>query len=713
MNAAAPVPAETLFPLGRAVRRGLRILVLAIAAAIALGSPLQGWLRLQLFDAYQRLLPRERATAPAMVVGIDERSLAAYGQWPWPRTELARIVESIARGRPAAIGLDIFMSEPDRLSPQRIIELVPDVDPALALQIAALPDNDQRLAGALRGHGVVLGMAAGTGGPVSAKFPLPTPPVRVHGDGEGLARLPTFEEVLRSRPIIESAAAGHGLMNTIDERGVVRRMLLLGRIGEAVVPSLGVELLRIATGTTALDVHVGQGGVEAVGLGDVIVPTLPDGRLWVRYGRFEPGRYVSALELLEGGTDPSIFEGKLVLVGITGLGLVDQAATPLGEAVPGIEMHVQLLENIFDRAWLVRPGWAGAAEALLFLLAALVMMQRVPAARPRQAFLIAVAVLALLAAAGLAAFVAGILVDVATPALAAALVFAIVLGGTLSEAQRQRRDLARRLQEQREAAARFAGELDAARRVQLGMLPEAPGTLAGDARVDLRAFMQPAREVGGDLYDFFMLDPRTLFVLIGDVSDKGLPAAMFMASVKASCKGAALHRPDSLPALLRQAESQLVLENRESLFATVLAMTLDLETGTLRYCNAGHEPIYVVAPDGGSCRRLDECGGPPLCVMEGFPYPVDETTLRPGEMLCLVTDGITEAASARQELYGRPRLQSLLGSLPGADPAAVLNALRIDLTRFTVAAEQADDQAVVVLRWNGPVRAVADAVSAP
>jgi len=709
VSAAAAGPrAELVFPLSRGVRRGVRLLVLLMLVAIAVGTPFQEWLGLQLFDGYQRAMPRARVSQPALVVGIDERSLAAYGQWPWPRTDLARIVERIVEGAPAAIGLDIFMSEPDRLSPQRIIETVPDLDPGLALRIAELPDNDARLAAALRDRPVVLGMAAGTGSPVSAKFPLPTPPVRLIGPADGLAHVPAWEEVLRSRPVIETAAAGHGLMNTVAEGGLVRRMLLLGRVDGSLLPSLAVELLRVAARVPALEVHTEPAGVTAVGLGDVLVPTGPDGRLWLHFGRTDPSRYVSAFDLLEGQVDATVFESKVVLVGLTGLGLVDQAVTPLGEVVPGIEMHLQMIESIFDQTWLVRPWWGRGIEALLFLVVALVLMERVPSSKPRTAFLLVAAVLLVLVAAGLGAFAAGLLLDVATPAAGGALVFALVLGGTLSEAQRQRRELARRLQEQREAAARFAGELDAARRVQLGMLPEAPGALANEPRVDLRAFMQPAREVGGDLYDFFMLDERRLFVLVGDVSDKGMPAAMFMALVKALCKGAALRQPESLAALLQGVERQLALENRESLFVTVLAATLDLESGELRYCNAGHEPIYRVAADGTGCRRLDECGGPPLCVMEGFPYPVDESRILPGDTLCLVTDGITEAASARQELYGRPRLESLLNGLAGAEPAAVLNALRLDLTKFTAAAEQADDQAVVVLRWNGPASAVSE-----
>src|SRR5712671_6860724 len=111
-----------------AVRGWALAFVAVLLAVMTFDTPSQRWLRLQLFDEYQRLVPRERVSAPAIVVEIDERSLMTYGQWPWPRTRLAEIIEAIAAGGPAAIGLDIVMPEPDRLSPRRIAEAAPGFD---------------------------------------------------------------------------------------------------------------------------------------------------------------------------------------------------------------------------------------------------------------------------------------------------------------------------------------------------------------------------------------------------------------------------------------------------------------------------------------------------------------------------------------------------------------------------------------------------------
>jgi adenylate cyclase len=680
--------------------RGAWVAVALVLALMALDTAPPRWLRAQVFDGYQRVLPRLRISEPAVVVAIDERALEAHGQWPWPRSRLAELVQAIAAAGPAAIGIDILMPEPDRLSPRRIIEGTP-VDPALARRIAELPDNDAVLAAALRHRPVVLGLAGddAAAAPSEAR-PLRAPPVLVRGPAQGLAQVPQYAGVVRSRPEMEWAAAGQGLINAVPEE-TVRRVALIGRIGETLLPNLEVEMLRVAAQHPVLEARLDERGVREIAIGDLVIPTGDDGSVWLRYGPRDPGRTVSAADLLAGTVDPAQLRHKLVLVGVTGQGLVDQPPTPMGMRVPGIEIRQQLLENIFDRSWLVRPGAARWLEGALFLLMALLLMARVPRLKPRRALALLAGLVTAAALAGLIAFNGGWLIDTATPVAGALLVFTLVLGAVLAGTQRQRRELARRLYREREARARLDGELESARRVQMGMLPESPGALSGDARVDLQAFMEPARTVGGDLYDFFMLDERRLCVMIGDVSGKGLGAAMFMALIKSLCRGAVLRQPDALDQALARAEADIRRENPESLFVTLLVACLDLETGELTFCNAGHDPLYALRPGVAGARRIDHGGRPPLCVLEGYPYPLGHDRLAPGEQLCLITDGITEATNRDGQLYGHRRLEAVFAGRNDAAPAALVEAVRRDVLDFTAGAEQADDMSVLALRWNG------------
>ncbi|MGQ0586961.1 MAG: CHASE2 domain-containing protein, partial [Gammaproteobacteria bacterium] len=574
--------------------------------AMSLDSTPQQWLRGQLFDGYQRALPRERATAPAMIVEIDERSLATHGQWPWPRGRVGELVEKIAAMRPAAIGLDVLFPEPDRLSPRRIIESVPDLDPALARQVAKLPDNDALFAASLRGKPVVLGVA-GEDGAAADDRPLKTAPVLLRGEVGGVLKIPQFAGVVRSQPVLEAAAAGQGLINNAAE-GVVRRVNLLGRLGDQVLPNLEIEMLRIAAAAPVVRATVDTQGVRGITVAEWSIPTDEDGAVWLRYGNYDRARHLSAADVMAGRVDPLLLESKLVLIGITGLGLVDQPPIPLGYRVAGIEIRAQLLENIFDNTWLRRPHWIAWIEAGLFALLSLVYVQLVPRWKPAEAFLLLLGTVAVLGIGGLVAFNLGLLVDAATPGTGAAMVFMVALGVTLADTQRQRRDLASRLQAERENAARLAGELETARRVQMGMLPESPGVLAGDPRIQLKAFMEPARSVGGDLYDFFMLDAKTLCVMIGDVSGKGLAAAMFMALIRSLAKSSMLRMPQALDQALVETESQIKRENPESLFVTLFVMALDLDTGEFTFCNAGHDPLYGLNPGRADVRKLDHGG---------------------------------------------------------------------------------------------------------
>jgi len=204
------------------------------------------------------------------------------------------------------------------------------------------------------------------------------------------------------------------------------------------------------------------------------------------------------------------------------------------------------------------------------------------------------------------------------------------------------------------------------------------------------------------MLDFFMLDEKRLFFLVGDVSGKGLEASIFMAVSKALCKSAALRSGQRIEELLGEANAEIARENSEGLYVTVFAGVLDTETGRLEYCNAGHPPPFVVAADG-KITRLADGGGPPLCVLEGFDYAAAEHLVDRHGVACVVSDGVTEAMNRHGELYGADRLRRVLERHGAAGkPAAIVEAIRADVSRFGENAEVADDLTLLVLRWNGP-----------
>ena len=324
--------------------------------------------------------------------------------------------------------------------------------------------------------------------------------------------------------------------------------------------------------------------------------------MWVHFTPSDPARFVSAADVLTGAVDPQRFERKLVLVGVTAVGLGDRHATPVAPRMAGVEIHAQLLEGIFDGALLTRPRWARWVEAALLALGGGVLILAVPAWPVGRAALLALAVLG--ATLGLGFLVyrqGGLLLDVAGPALGIALTYGAMLG------DHAHRSPAAAPRPAPSARGRAGGGGPGGRascrprgRIQMGILPAPATVLRGDDRIALYAFLEPARIVGGDLYDFFRLDGDRLFFLVGDVSGHGVAGSLFMAVSKALCKSAAL-RSDDLGAMMRESNAEISRDNPEALFVTVWAGLLDARTGRLEYCNAGHEPAWLLGP-----RRTDD-----------------------------------------------------------------------------------------------------------
>ncbi len=683
-------------------------LIVALAALIGISPRATEPLREAWFDLYQRLLPRSVSAMPAVVVEIDAKSLASLGRWPWPRSLLADLVLRINRHQPAAVGVDILMPEPDPLSPERLLGRAGAEPPAAAGALAQLPTNDALLARALAAAPAVLAVA---GMPERTGMLLRAPPFVVQDSASGgstrraAPMVERFAGALTSIELLNGAASGWGIISADPVGGVIRRLPLVAEIDGTLIGALAIELFRVAAHEPSLRLVVSGPSVQGIVIGNAFVRTDADGGARVYFSPRNGGRFVSAIDVLQDRVDPERLRQKLVLVAVTGLGLGEYHYTPVGERMPGSEIHAQLLENLYEGALLFRPAWAPLLEGAAFALLGALLVWVTPLWKPRDATALALIGAGIMLAAGYSGFRSQrLLFDAATPVAGIASLFGALLVLTLAEATRQRRSLEQVLQRQREDNARIAGELDAARRIQMAMLPRAE-QLGDEHRIDLAASMLPAREVGGDLYDFFRLDGRRLFFLIGDVAGKGLSASIFMAVSKALYKSATLRTsaPD-MGALMSAANTEVSRDNPEMLFVTAFAGILDLESGDLSYCNAGHENPCRVHPAEREVRPIGDGDGPPLCAVDDFAYRGAHLALRPGELLCAVSDGVTEAQNPAGELYGNARLAGLLVDLREPERSArdVVAAVLADVAGFVAGAEPSDDITVLALRWNGP-----------
>jgi adenylate cyclase len=338
-------------------------------------------LRLRVFDAYQAILPRNDTKRPVLIVDIDEASLAAFGQWPWPRTRVAEIVDKLKSLGAAAIGFDIVFAEPDRLSPALVGKGLPQLDPQTRAALEALPSNDEVLAASFRGARIVLGESAlattvggrearpkagfGTRGPSAAPF------------------LRAYPAILPNIPVLEDAAAGHGLFTIAAERdGIVRRVPMVFAVGDQLVPSLTLEILRVLTGAGAILVRTDPSGLIGIALPGFSLPTDSKGQIWIHFTEHDPQRFISAKDLLEDRAPASRVANKIVLIGTSALGLLDNRTTPITRSMAGVEIHAQVLESALSNNILHERSFALATEILLAIGVGLAIIALAPLLGP-------------------------------------------------------------------------------------------------------------------------------------------------------------------------------------------------------------------------------------------------------------------------------------------------------------------------------------------
>lgn len=406
---------------------GLCLLVPLLALRIWDPVPLET-LRLKTFDLYQFVEPRQPAVEPVTIVDIDEASLEEVGQWPWPRTLVARLLDRLRAAGVVATGFDVVFAEPDRTSPDVYADFLEGASPEVREALRALPSNDEILARAIRQSRLVLGQAgARRSGRGADRAEQQDIPLAVLGQ-DPKPYLFRFPGLVRNTPVLDEAGSSRAVLSLVPERdGIVRRVPAFVVAGERIVPGLSVELLRIATGGNAFAIKTDDAGIRSFVVAGVEVPTDRNGRLWVHYAETRPRLYVSAKDVLAGTAAPQKLAGKLVLIGTSAAGLLDIKATPLQEDIPGVEVHAQVLEMILGGQLLLRPNYALGAELVAFTAVALLIIALVPVLGALLTMLLgAVLAAAMLATSWWLYTGEGVLIDVAYPALGSLAVFALL-----------------------------------------------------------------------------------------------------------------------------------------------------------------------------------------------------------------------------------------------------------------------------------------------
>lgn len=318
-------------------------------------------------DFYFNFRGSEKVSDSIVIVDIDEKSIKELGQWPWERDKFSKILTNLRDAGVGIIGLDIVFSEADKTSPNRfakewnINKTLPDYDAILSQTIAQTP--------------TILGYVFSFDKANNNQAPA-IPAIFVQKHKKSKEFLPQAKGVLTNLDIIQNAGYSSGFMNNIpDATGVIRSVPLMIEYKRMLYPSLAFELYRVASNAKKVTLDYAKSGIERVELVHQRIPTDRFGRLYVNFrGPAKSYKYISAVDILNKKFDKRSIEGKIVLIGTSAQGLMDLRSTPMDSVIPGVEVHANVLDNLLNQDMLERPSWAEAADLLLVIFIAFVVI---------------------------------------------------------------------------------------------------------------------------------------------------------------------------------------------------------------------------------------------------------------------------------------------------------------------------------------------------
>ncbi|WP_299193582.1 CHASE2 domain-containing protein [uncultured Erythrobacter sp.] len=644
------------------------------------------------FDSWQRLSPREISTENVAVILIDDDSVVgvdgAEGKvgWPWPRKLVAQLVEKIGEADPALIGIDIYFPERDPLRPEAFASLYADddLDAASRAAILDMRDWDYELARVIGETPSVMARAGVEYGLSDQRDYFFESQVQ----GEAPAGTLALDNIVATLFELEGAALSQAMVDGApDDDAIVRRVPLSVRVGDKHPPGFALELARLGLGVEEL-----RWEGQSLFMDRIEIPADANGTMRFKMGEFPAAADHSAADILSGRIGAEELQGKIVILGVGATGTYDIVGTPLNEAVFGAFVQAQAVDAIIEGEWLARPAWAIGFELVAgLLLFAIVLI----AAMTQRARLLApaIGIALLLPLVSWAAFdQANLLLDPSRALIiwACAAIGLWIMRFLITREELVQEHLLVTLHEE---------EMEFARRIQMSMVPGETTLARLDQRAEIAGVLEPAKTVGGDFFDALKIGDDKLLFLVGDVSGKGMAAALYMALSKTAAKSNLARASDGLQNAVAALNQDLMDEADPEMGLTMLVGILDCSTGDLELVNAGHENPLIVRADQ-SVETFGMIGGPPFCVID-FNYPVEHDKLEPGDTLVIITDGATEAANVDDKLFG---VEGVVGALKAANDRSAKGRaqhLAKQVRVFEGPTDPSDDLTIFALRFLG------------
>ncbi|MBQ4227555.1 MAG: SpoIIE family protein phosphatase [Clostridia bacterium] len=478
--------------------------------------------------------------------------------------------------------------------------------------------------------------------------------------------------------------SGQGHINAMyDKDGVMRHAILYIDLDEKTrVYSMAWEAAKVYAASRGMTLEVPATG--------------PTGQYYIPYSAKPGGYYDGAnlAQLIFGEVPADFWAGKIVLIGPYASGLQDSYYTPIStaEQMFGVEIQANIIQSLLEANTKMEVGDCPQLLALFLLcFAAISLYQKLGL---NWGGAVCAGFIALGLGGSLLLYKLGYVTHPLWLAVSAALLYDAALVFKYIRAAKERRALA--LEKER-----ISAELSLAARIQESALIKDFPPFPERREFDIFASMDPAKEVGGDFYDFFMSDDDHLVLLIGDVSGKGVPASLFMMVAMTLLRHVAMNET-SPASIMQTVNREICARNPEEMFITAWLGILEISTGKLKCVNAGHEYPVLQYPGEGFALFKDKHGFV-LGGMDGVRYKEYELELKPGTKLFVYTDGVPEATNAGEQLFGAERMVEALNAVQHGEPKQILSGVKSAVDRFVGTAPQFDDLTMLCLRYNGPM----------
>ena len=576
------------------------------------------------YDTFQTIFTKNFDRQDIRIIDIDDKSIKEIGQFPWRRDKLAKIIDNLNKANPKVIAFDIFFSEADRENPFKILN-------ELFINSENVLNSDEEFLKSIERSKVVLPIVGlgknqesekNLNDNLKAKF--------IFKGKDAINSLYKFSNGLTSLKTINDKAKGVGSISIIDsEDGVLRYVPLLVGINNQVWPALSLETLRIANNQKNFLVASDELGIQTIKTRTDQFFTNENALIYLKYKNFNQEHYISAVDILRDDFDENEIKDKIIIVGSSAAGLYDLIKTPSGKIIPGVQVHANILDNIYKGDSIKINNITKIIENIILFIGLITLSIFPRILRANYSIIFFILYILTIIALSIFLYNLNYFIDVFYTIIVSTILFTVTIYFRFVDenklaVENEKKQLV--LKQERE----IAGE------VQKKLFPTKK-----EKNDFIFAKNVPARDVSGDYFDYLKINDNEIYFTLADVSGKGVKAGMLMANASAVFRSMArLEKP--IPTIARFVNNQVNESSYKGMFITAVIGKLNIVEKKIEYINHGHESIMVVSKDFNFQYR--QASMPPLGLMKMNDDSSFKTTTENIEdnVVLIYTDGVTE-----------------------------------------------------------------------